>query len=178
MDDDVVRVRDHAAEPEGDSTGITAEPVTPMQTLEQRVRARGRRPLATLKIDGVPGFAVRYDPNIPDGVEAFNRWTELASSSGKHDAVKFNCLVLVQTAVALVVDGKDVATTGEPAFRNDRVQHQLCGVSSAAEAVRVWFGGEGHENDFVIGAHADEVLVRAGLRAGAESADGESPDPS
>ena len=127
-------------------------------------------------VPGRAGMAVRYTTKGLDGGRLVAVGDRAAKIEGKKRGDTATCLLLAHQAVGLVIDGQLVTDDGKPLTFGSPLIQQAFEVRTAADAVRVFYGGKDRDYGFAIQNHGNDLLTRAGLGDGAEELDDEE-DP-
>lgn len=152
-------------------------PVSPLELLRRAAEEKVEHEDLTWKVPNRQGLAVRYTVEglDPRRMEKINR--AAADDTGRISQDTVHCLVLAHQCTGLLVDGTLVTDRGRPLRFSMSAVLAYLGVDSAADAVRVFYGGPTKDYGFHVMGHANELQIEAGVTTRREDDDGDDEDP-
>lgn len=130
----------------------------------------------TFPVPTRPGWAVTYSAGFDgDDVKEWARRARDRKAPTGVDQLRLACILLANTCQAVRKNDQPLTEDGEDlTFRSPELQ-AIYGTKTAAETVRLFYGGPRHQGDGHILAHSQELLKLAGFDADVERLD---PTPS
>lgn len=150
--------------------------VSPLELLAKAVTEEVRRDDVVWQIPDRPGFRARYSAHglNPDRYQKLGR--RARTKRGDLNIDQQACLMLAEFNSGLEIDGTWVTENGTPLTFTSSGVRQALGADTAADAVRVFYGGPSRDYGFAIQRHHNELLALAGLTVDTVDEDDE-PDP-
>lgn len=140
---------------------------SPLDILRRAIERRVERDAIEWPVPDRPGFRVRYsvDDLTPAVVQDIQKRCTVRNVT---DNDKMSALLLAHCNTGLVIDSTLVTDGGRPLRMADDAVRQMLGVTTAADSVRVFYGGPTRNYGFGVQRHANDLLDAAGLRDEAE----------